>query len=145
MDRDPERRQRPEGEPEPDLAEKVLRLHDALAADDVPHAFGGALAADYYRVPRATIDIDVNVFVPGEEHERVVRALERAFSPSDTEALVKDIVVFKALFDRPQDWLGVEAIRELQSDNLDVAYVTSWLTELVGGDHTRIERLKQLG
>lgn len=70
------------GEPEPDLA-KVLRLHDALAADDVPHAFGEALAA--------------------------------------------------------------EAIRELQSDNLDVAYVTSWLTELVGGDDTRIERLKQLG
>jgi hypothetical protein len=30
---------------------------------DVPHAFGGALALAYYAEPRATIDIDLNVFV----------------------------------------------------------------------------------
>lgn len=44
------------------LADKVLAVHRALKR--VPHAFGGALALAYYAEPRATVDIDVNVFVP---------------------------------------------------------------------------------
>ena len=46
------------------LAGRVLAIEEALA--DVPHAFGGALALAYYAEPRATIDIDLNVFVPTE-------------------------------------------------------------------------------
>jgi len=45
----------------PTMAERVAAIDDALG--DVPHAFGGALALAYYAEPRATIDIDVNVFV----------------------------------------------------------------------------------
>ena len=30
------------------LAEKVVRLHEALDAAGIPHAFGGALALAYY-------------------------------------------------------------------------------------------------
>jgi len=51
------------------LAQRIVALHDALAA--VPHAFGGAIALAYYAEPRATIDIDVNVFVPAERFEEV--------------------------------------------------------------------------
>ena len=43
------------------LAQRITALHRALAA--IPHAFGGALALAYYAEPRATIDIDLNVFV----------------------------------------------------------------------------------
>jgi len=43
------------------LPDKVVAIDRALA--DVPHAFGGALALAYHAEPRATIDIDVNVFV----------------------------------------------------------------------------------
>lgn len=46
----------------PSLPAKILAIHDALAG--VPHAFGGAIALAYYAEPRATVDIDVNVFVP---------------------------------------------------------------------------------
>jgi hypothetical protein len=46
------------------LAEKVVAIDGALDEARIPHAFGGALAAAYYAEPRATIDIDVNVFVP---------------------------------------------------------------------------------
>ena len=46
------------------LREKVLAVDGGLAA--VPHAFGGALALAYWAEPRATVDIDVNVFVPTE-------------------------------------------------------------------------------
>jgi hypothetical protein len=43
------------------LAQRIVEIHQALAA--IPHAFGGALALAYYAEPRATIDIDLNVFV----------------------------------------------------------------------------------
>ena len=44
------------------LPDRILAIERALGA--VPHAFGGALALAYYAEPRATIDIDLNVFVP---------------------------------------------------------------------------------
>jgi len=57
----------------PTLAERVVALDGALAA--VPHAFGGAIALAYYAEPRATIDIDLNVFVPAERFEEVAAPL----------------------------------------------------------------------
>jgi hypothetical protein len=52
------------------LDAKVIELSRTLASARVPHAFGGALAFAYYGEPRATIDIDVNVFVrPGQAAE----------------------------------------------------------------------------
>jgi hypothetical protein len=57
----------------PTLPEKVLALDGALAG--VPHAFGGALALAYHAEPRATIDIDINVFVPVEDVDRVLSPL----------------------------------------------------------------------
>lgn len=48
---------------EPSLPEKVVAIHEQLARAKTPHAFGGALALAYYAEPRATIDIDVNLFV----------------------------------------------------------------------------------
>lgn len=55
------------------LAERVVALHHALAA--VPHAFGGALALAYYAEPRATIDIDLNAFVPPDRFDEVAEPL----------------------------------------------------------------------
>jgi hypothetical protein len=49
---------------EPSLPDKVIAVHDALRKAKIPHALGGALALAYYAEPRATIDIDLNVFVP---------------------------------------------------------------------------------
>jgi hypothetical protein len=48
----------------PTLEDKVLALHHALTDSHVPHAIGGALALAYYAEPRATRDVDINVFVP---------------------------------------------------------------------------------
>jgi hypothetical protein len=43
--------------------EKIVAIEGALVAADIPHAFGGANALAYYGTPRATADIDLNVFV----------------------------------------------------------------------------------
>src|SRR5947207_14799661 len=57
------------------LAGKVVALDKALHRADIPHAFGGALALAYYAEPRATIDVDVNVFVSVDRWPEVAAAL----------------------------------------------------------------------
>jgi hypothetical protein len=59
----------------PPLPDKVIAIHEALLAAKVPHAIGGALALAYYATPRATIDIDLNVFVPAEQWQTVIDAV----------------------------------------------------------------------
>ena len=72
---------------EPSLAEKVLLIEAALQTARIPHAFGGAIALAYYATPRATIDIDVNVFVESNRADDVLAALRRlgAGEPPESE------------------------------------------------------------
>lgn len=55
------------------LPEKIVAIDEALHA--IPHAFGGALSLAYHAEPRATIDIDVNVFVPTDRAAEVLEPL----------------------------------------------------------------------
>ena len=71
---------------DPLLDEKVVLIERALTEAAIPHAFGGALALAYYAEPRATIDVDVNVFVSPDELERVLGALEPLGMTSNTES-----------------------------------------------------------
>jgi hypothetical protein len=58
------------------LADRLLAVHDALGAADIPHAFGGAIALAYCtHEPRGTRDLDVNVFVPPDRADDVLDAL----------------------------------------------------------------------
>jgi len=69
----------------------VIALSRALAAARIPHAFGGALALAYYAVPRATHDIDVNVFVPAERAGPVLEALAQLGVAAGGEAARREI------------------------------------------------------
>jgi hypothetical protein len=60
---------------EPAFADKVVALHEALDDAGIPHAIGGALALAYYAEPRATVDVDINVFVGVEQRAVVLDAL----------------------------------------------------------------------
>jgi hypothetical protein len=74
------------------LPERILALERALVK--LPHAFGGALALAYYAEPRATIDIDLNLFVPAERFGDVARPLRRlgvdADDPDAVAAVARD-------------------------------------------------------
>jgi hypothetical protein len=63
-------------ESEPPLAEKVSSIHRQLETAKIPHAIGGALALAYYAEPRATVDVDVNVFVSTDRWPQVRAALQ---------------------------------------------------------------------
>ena len=57
-----------------------------MAAHDLPHAFGGALALAWCtQRARGTIDIDVNVFVASERTDEVIDALPTDVTVTDVE------------------------------------------------------------
>lgn len=74
------------------LPGRIAALERALSK--LPHAFGGALALAYYAEPRATIDIDLNVFVVVDRYPEVARLLSRlgvaADDPAAIEAVKRD-------------------------------------------------------
>jgi hypothetical protein len=61
---------------QPSLPEKVIVIHEAFGDAKVPYALGGALALAYYAEPRATIDIDLNVFLPSKRWRAAVDVLD---------------------------------------------------------------------
>jgi len=65
------------------IIDVVVEVHELLTAACPRHAFGGALALAYYAEPRATVDIDVNVFPPDAELGAVVGALATAGYAAD--------------------------------------------------------------
>lgn len=59
-------------------AEVARRLADALEGAGISYAIGGALALGVAGVPRGTLDVDINVFVPDDRIADVARVLEAA-------------------------------------------------------------------
>ena len=177
------------------LADKVVGLHRALARSKVPHAFGGALALAYYAEPRATVDIDVNLFVGTDRYESVARPLRRlgatvddgrvdnvvqrdgqvrvfwertpldlffAYDPLHESCLARlrrvpfgegaaipilsgeDLVVFKALFDRPKDWSDIAEVLYARGPGFDAGYTLRWLRRILAADDARLRRIERL-
>ncbi|MBI4898108.1 MAG: nucleotidyl transferase AbiEii/AbiGii toxin family protein [Actinobacteria bacterium] len=176
---------------EPSLPEKIVSVDAALAEHKIAHAFGGALALAYYAEPRATIDIDLNVFLPTEDFERIAEAfrplgvditvdrekvdrdgqcrlrwgrtpidvflaydqihadmrqsLHRVpFSNTTIPILSPEhLIVCKAVFDRPKDWIDIEQMLLVTAD-LDRTEVQTQMERLVGAVDERFKRLSAL-
>jgi hypothetical protein len=59
-----------------ELVDKLFAIHDALEAQSLPHAFGGAIALAYcVEEPRGTRDLDVNIFCDAADAGKVLGAL----------------------------------------------------------------------
>ena len=68
------------------LVERILTIHQLLDKADVGHAFGGALALAYCTgEPRATRDIDINIFLPAEQVSVVQKALHSVIEFTDSQ------------------------------------------------------------
>lgn len=174
------------------LAGKVEALHRRLAAGGIPHAFGGALALAFcVGEPRATADIDVNVFVSPMRARDVFasmprgvvttkrdeeRALDRgqvrirwndtpidlffAYHEFHGDAARRtrmvpfgaieipvldcgDLVVFKAIFGRPQDWVDIQNM--LESGGTEINEPLERLASILGRDDPACDRLASMG
>lgn len=76
-----------------DLVDKIVTLHSALAASQVPHAFGGALALAWCTErARGTIDIDVNLLIPAADWAQALAVLPEAVTVTakDRQLLKRD-------------------------------------------------------
>ncbi len=76
-----------------DLAPKIVSLHEMLDSAGVPHQFGGAIALAWYRNPRATTDIDLNLTLPPAAAEPILELLAGlgvTVAPGDREAIARD-------------------------------------------------------
>ena len=75
------------------LAAKIVAAHEMLDSMRVAHQFGGAVALAWYRSPRATIDVDLNVTVAPEDADPILGALEHLgvkVSRADRAAIRRD-------------------------------------------------------
>ncbi|MGC2373644.1 MAG: nucleotidyl transferase AbiEii/AbiGii toxin family protein [Solirubrobacteraceae bacterium] len=176
---------------EPSLPDKVLAIHEQLTRAKTPHAFGGALALAYYAEPRATIDIDLNLFVSASSYPDIEQALakigvgdgvEREIVERDGQCRLRwgntpidlffaydalhdamrratrnepfgekripvlapeHLLVCKAIFNRPKDWLDIEQML-VCVEELDVEEVRTWLNRIVGADDPRREHFDRV-
>lgn len=173
------------------LVDRIVAVCDALDHAELPWALGGALALAYAtEEPRATRDIDVNVFVPATDAGRVFAALPHGVRHGDADIRAardaeqvrlfwddtpvdlffsadpfhadvarrcrtvpfagrmirvlsaEDLAVFKAMFDRPKDWIDIATMHE--SDAIDLHVAADRLTDLLGPDDPRIARLRSI-
>ncbi len=170
------------------FAQKIVAVDAALA--EIPHAFGGALALAYYAEPRATIDIDLNVFVPATRFDSVAEPLAMLGAGVDDPSLAEiahrdgqvrvmweatpidlffaydafhdaagaarrlvpfadrsipilapeHLVVCKAVFSRPRDWVDIDAMLDDDTE-IDTAEVVRWVGRIAGDDDPRYVRV----
>lgn len=174
------------------LFPKIVSLHEMLDSSGVPYQFGGAIALIWYRNPRATTDIDINLTLPPEaagpvlellahlgvsvtpelrggiardgqarlnwegtaldvffatldfhlqmaEHARLVR-----FGPVDIVILApEDLVVCKAIYDRPKDWLDIEEMLRWGTV-VDAGRTLYWVGDILGPAAPQYARLAEV-
>jgi hypothetical protein len=59
-----------------ELIDKIVTLHHALDEQQIPHAFGGALALAWCtQQARGTIDIDINIFLSRDAIDQILASL----------------------------------------------------------------------
>ena len=174
------------------LSSKIVAVHEMLDSMRGPYQFGGAIELGWYRSPRATTDIDLNVTLSPSEAEPVLGALSHlgvSVSKSDRAAIERDgqarldwdgsyldiffatlelhremarssnevafgpvripilsaehLIVCKAIFDRPKDWVDIEEIvgwgTEVEGES-----VLRWIDKLLGAESAQHERLVDL-
>ncbi len=86
--------------------------------------------------------IPVDLFLPQHELHTVVAGRAELVPMLDTVIPIvsaTDLTIFKALFDRPKDWVDIEAL--LRFGKVDQAEVERWLAQVVGLDDDRLVQL----
>lgn len=177
-------------EPIGPLASRIIQIHELLDSMRVPHQFGGAIALAWYRNPRATTDIDLNITLAPSEAAPVLGALahigvsvtegdrrriegdgqarldwggtwldlffatlpmHRAFEASARTVTFgpvaipilapEHLVVCKAVFDRPKDWLDIAEIAA-SGTVVDRTEVLRLIDGLLGRESDQYRRLE---
>ena len=74
-----------------DAVEAGLEIARTLEQHGISYALGGALAYGQHGVPRATIDVDVNIFAGSESLDEVLAAFQSLEIESDTAVVAQEL------------------------------------------------------
>ena len=87
----------------------------------------------------------LDLFFPQDALHEIVasRSVQVPFRSRTIQIIsATDLVIFKALFDRPKDWVDIAEM--VAYGAVDLVDAQSWLTRLVGGRDRRAPRLAEL-
>lgn len=74
------------------LATTLARqIADAFESEDIPYAIGGAIAYSAHSAPRATNDVDLNLFIDDSEVPKALAVLERLGINVDRDKALRQI------------------------------------------------------
>jgi len=79
-------------------------------------------------------------FVDTEFHESMATRVRSV----DFGGTAEDLVVCKALFNRPHDWVDILRIVEIQGQRLDTSYSEHWLRFFVGDSDPVLDHLREV-
>lgn len=74
-----------------DIEDRLLSITRAFKKARIPHALGGAIALAFYSEPRATADLDINIFLHPDGREAVLSILSSIFKIDDRDAVASSI------------------------------------------------------
>jgi hypothetical protein len=174
------------------LAPKIVSLHEMLDSARVPHQFGGAIALIWYRNPRATTDIDINLTLPPAAAGPILEMLTRlgvTVTPEDRAAIALDgqarldwegsyldvffatmdlhlemaersrlvrfgpvdipilspehLIVCKAVYNRPKDWLDIEEMVRWGTA-IEADETLGWVAKILGDGSEQHRKLASI-
>jgi len=84
-------------------------------------------------------------FADTDFHQMMSRRVERQpFLHTEINVLsVEDLLVCKILFDRPKDWLDIDAVARTKADRLDRRYIETAVATFVDPGDPRFERWRR--
>lgn len=74
-----------------DIEGRLLSITREFQKAQIPHAIGGAIALAFYSEPRATADLDVNIFLHPDQKEVVLSILSSIIKIDDRDAVASSI------------------------------------------------------
>lgn len=91
-----------------------------------------------------TVPLPLDLFFMVDELHDVVRrrTVEVPMLDSTVKILsATDLTIFKALFDRPKDWVDIQAMLDAHDSTVDLEEAIRWLADIVGEGDARAQRL----
>lgn len=78
-------------------------------------------------------------------HSMSQRVQQEPFGEREITVLsIEDLVVCKVLFDRPKDWVDIDAVARTRRGALDYRYIRRWLGAFLDDDDRRLVRLAEI-
>jgi hypothetical protein len=93
------------------------------------------------------VPVPLDLFFMVDDLHEVVRQRAVTVPMLDTHIAIvsaTDLTIFKALFDRPKDWVDIASMVDAHDSTVDLDEAVGWVGRIVGWDDDRVVRLRAL-